>query len=112
MTERQAQLLRFIESYQLEHRGVSPSFDEMREALGLASKSSVHRMLTLLGEQGRISRRRLSVRAIAVRAGTITVAEFEAIARRLAEQEGAARAIDVLLAMASELMPWCEQEAA
>ena len=56
MTHQQRELLRFIERYHAEHDGVAPTFDEMRTALGLASKSGIHRMLVALEEQGRIRR--------------------------------------------------------
>ena len=56
MTPKQAALFRFLEHRQ-STGDVVPSFDEMREALGLKSKSGIHRLLTGLEEQGRILRR-------------------------------------------------------
>ena len=56
MTPKQSELLKFIAAYQSANEGVFPSFDEMREALGLASKSGVHRLLTSLEEQQLVSR--------------------------------------------------------
>lgn len=62
LTSQQAKLLAFIDS-----RGVvSPSFDEMKEALGLKSKSSVHRLLGDLEKRGHIRRLPHKARAIAV----------------------------------------------
>lgn len=53
MTRRQHQLLRFIESH-IADRGYSPSFEEMREALGCASKASVARLVNKLKSIGAI----------------------------------------------------------
>jgi repressor LexA len=63
LTQRQLQLLKFIQSYTREH-GVSPSFDEMRSALKLQSKSGIHRLISGLEERGFI--RRLAYRARAL----------------------------------------------
>ncbi len=45
LTQRQHQLLQFIDRY-LGDRGVPPSFEEMRDALKLKSKSGIHRLIT------------------------------------------------------------------
>jgi repressor LexA len=63
LTQRQLQLLKFIHDYQREH-GVPPSFDEMRAALKLRSKSGIHRLISGLEERGYI--RRLAYRARAL----------------------------------------------
>ncbi len=63
LTQRQLQLLRFIQLYVKEH-DVSPSFDEMRSALKLRSKSGIHRLISGLEERGYI--RRLAYRARAL----------------------------------------------
>ncbi len=63
LTRKQHQLLLFIHEHLGEH-GVSPSFDEMKNALGLRSKSGIHRLITALDERGFI--RRLAHRARAV----------------------------------------------
>jgi repressor LexA len=63
LTQRQLQLLRFIQQYVKEH-DVSPSFDEMRSALKLRSKSGIHRLISGLEERGYI--RRLAYRARAL----------------------------------------------
>ena len=65
LTQRQLQLLRFIYSYASEH-GVPPSFDEMRAALGLRSKSGIHRLITGLEERGYIRRLAYRPRAIEI----------------------------------------------
>ena len=63
LTKKQHELLLFIDK-RLSEDGVSPSFDEMKEALGLASKSGVHRLVSALEERGFI--RRLAHRARAL----------------------------------------------
>lgn len=63
LTAKQRELLLFIDS-RLKEDGVSPSFDEMREALDLKSKSGVHRLISALEERGFI--RRLPNRARAL----------------------------------------------
>jgi len=63
LTQRQLQLLRFIHRHVAEH-GVCPSFEEMRAALQLKSKSGIHRLVSGLEERGYI--RRLAYRARAV----------------------------------------------
>jgi repressor LexA len=65
LTQRQHQLLRFIYDY-LRERGVPPSFEEMREALKLKSKSGIHRLITGLEERGHISRLPYRARALEV----------------------------------------------
>ena len=63
LTAKQNELLRFIHERLKEH-GVPPSFDEMKEALGLQSKSGIHRLIMALEERGFI--RRLPNRARAL----------------------------------------------
>ena len=63
LTQRQHQLLEFIHGYMSNH-GVPPSFEEMRDALKLKSKSGIHRLITGLEERGYI--RRLAYRARAL----------------------------------------------
>ncbi|WP_300541729.1 transcriptional repressor LexA [Maricaulis sp.] len=63
LTRKQNELLLFIHK-RIRETGVSPSFDEMKEALQLASKSGVHRLITALEERGFI--RRLAHRARAL----------------------------------------------
>src|SRR3954469_8079065 len=63
LTKKQYELLLFI-NQRLNEQGVSPSFDEMKEALGLRSKSGIHRLITGLEERGFI--RRLPHRARAL----------------------------------------------
>ena len=63
LTAKQHELLLFIDK-RLTQSGISPSFDEMREALDLKSKSGVHRLISALEERGFI--RRLPNRARAL----------------------------------------------
>ncbi|MEJ2624824.1 MAG: transcriptional repressor LexA [Pseudolabrys sp.] len=63
LTRKQFELLRFIHE-RLTETGVPPSFDEMKEALDLRSKSGIHRLITALEERGFI--RRLANRARAI----------------------------------------------
>ncbi|HWW11963.1 MAG TPA: transcriptional repressor LexA [Brevundimonas sp.] len=63
LTRKQHELLMFIHE-RIQETGVSPSFDEMKEALDLASKSGIHRLITALEERGFI--RRLANRARAI----------------------------------------------
>lgn len=63
LTAKQQQLLLFIKQH-LEQGGVSPSFEEMKEALDLKSKSGIHRLISALEERGFI--RRLANRARAL----------------------------------------------
>ncbi len=63
LTRKQLDLLKFINA-RLKKEGVPPSFDEMKEALNLRSKSGIHRLITALEERGFI--RRLAHRARAI----------------------------------------------
>ena len=63
LTRKQYDLLHFIHR-RLQKDGVPPSFDEMKEALDLRSKSGIHRLITALEERGFI--RRLAHRARAI----------------------------------------------
>ena len=63
LTRKQHELLMFIHE-RIKETGVSPSFDEMKDALDLASKSGIHRLITALEERGFL--RRLAHRARAL----------------------------------------------
>jgi repressor LexA len=65
LTRKQHELLLFINSH-LQAHGVSPSFDEMKEALGLKSKSGIHRLITGLEERGFLKRLPHRARALEV----------------------------------------------
>ncbi|WP_380052673.1 transcriptional repressor LexA [Falsihalocynthiibacter sp. SS001] len=65
LTKKQLELLAFIDK-RMERDGVPPSFDEMKEALNLRSKSGIHRLITALEERGFIRRLAHKARAIEI----------------------------------------------
>lgn len=65
LTEKQSELLRFIHA-RLQSNGVPPSFDEMKDALDLKSKSGIHRLIMALEERGFIRRLPNRARALEV----------------------------------------------
>jgi repressor LexA len=65
LTKKQHQLLMFIDE-RLRENGISPSFDEMKDALGLKSKSGIHRLVSALQERGFIRRLPHRARALEV----------------------------------------------
>ncbi len=65
LTAKQHELIRFIQ-VRLEETGISPSFEEMKEALDLKSKSGVHRLISALEERGFIRRLPNRARALEV----------------------------------------------
>jgi repressor LexA len=65
LTRKQHELLMFIHE-RIKETGVSPSFDEMKEALDLASKSGIHRLITALEERGFLRRLPHRARALEV----------------------------------------------
>jgi repressor LexA len=65
LTRKQHELLMFIDRH-LRDTGFSPSFEEMKEALSLKSKSGIHRLITALEERGFLRRRAHRARALEV----------------------------------------------
>ncbi|MGB3807280.1 MAG: transcriptional repressor LexA [Erythrobacter sp.] len=65
LTAKQHELIRFIQE-RLDETGISPSFEEMKEALDLKSKSGVHRLISALEERGFIRRLPNRARALEV----------------------------------------------
>ncbi len=65
LTRKQHELLIFIDKH-LRETGFSPSFEEMKEALALKSKSGIHRLITALEERGFLKRRAHRARALEV----------------------------------------------
>lgn len=65
LTAKQKELLLYINE-RIKESGVSPSFDEMKEALDLASKSGIHRLITALEERGFLRRLPHRARALEV----------------------------------------------
>lgn len=68
LTAKQHELIRFIQQ-RLEETGISPSFEEMKEALDLKSKSGVHRLISALEERGFLRRLPNRARALEVLKG-------------------------------------------
>ncbi|MFT6913090.1 MAG: repressor LexA, partial [Paracoccaceae bacterium] len=65
LTKKQLDLLEFIHK-RLQRDGVPPSFDEMKDALDLRSKSGIHRLITALEERGFIRRLAHKARALEI----------------------------------------------
>src|SRR6218665_46197 len=65
LTRKQYELLMFIHE-RVRESGVPPSFDEMKEALDLKSKSGIHRLITALEERGFLRRMEKRARALEV----------------------------------------------
>ena len=105
LTRKQHELIRFIQT-RLEESGVSPSFEEMKEALDLKSKSGVHRLISALEERGFIRRLPNRARALEVLkqpddvstrlAGRATAASTAAVAATKAVAPPPAPANDVI----------------
>jgi len=87
LTRKQYELLVFIDRH-LKRTGFSPSFEEMKEALQLKSKSGIHRLISALEERGFLSRRHHRARALEV------VRLPEDAAPRVQEAVGAGRAAE------------------
>jgi repressor LexA len=83
LTRKQHELLMFIHE-RIKETGVSPSFDEMKEALDLASKSGIHRLITALEERG-------FIRRLAHRARALEVVKLPQQATAAAPAQGARR---------------------
>jgi repressor LexA len=79
LTRKQFELLRFIHE-RLKESGIPPSFDEMKDALDLRSKSGIHRLITALEERGFI--RRLPNRARAIEVIKLPEIVAQGISRR------------------------------
>ncbi|PYD47952.1 transcriptional repressor LexA [Novacetimonas pomaceti] len=65
LTRKQHELLLYIDRH-LKQTGFSPSFDEMKDALGLRSKSGIHRLISALEERGFVRRKHHRARALEV----------------------------------------------
>lgn len=65
LTRKQHELLTFIDQH-LKTTGFSPSFEEMKDALNLRSKSGIHRLISALEERGFLARRHHRARALEV----------------------------------------------
>jgi len=65
LTKKQKTLLLLIDK-KIKETGITPSYDEMKDSLGLASKSGIHRLITALEDRGFIRRLPNKARAIEV----------------------------------------------
>ena len=65
LTRKQYELLMYVDRH-LKQTGFSPSFEEMKDALNLKSKSGIHRLISALEERGFLGRRRHRARALEV----------------------------------------------
>jgi repressor LexA len=65
LTRKQHDLLEFIDQH-LRQTGCSPSFEEMKDGIGLKSKSGIHRLISALEERGFLRRHRHRARALEV----------------------------------------------
>src|SRR6201998_4960573 len=65
LTRKQYELLVYIDKH-LKQTGFSPSFEEMKDALNLKSKSGIHRLISALEERGYLARRHHRARALDV----------------------------------------------
>ena len=66
LTQKQKELLDFISKHIAETKGVAPSFEQMKDAVSLKSKSGVHRLVTALEQRGHIRKLPNRARAIEV----------------------------------------------
>ena len=80
LTRRQKELLEYIQSY-FDGFGYTPSYDEMRIATGVASKSGIHRLVNALEERGYIRRLPNRARAIEILKGAQVTEELELLRR-------------------------------
>lgn len=97
LTAKQHELIRFIQ-LRLEETGISPSFEEMKEALDLKSKSGVHRLISALEERGFIRRLPNRARALEVIRQPEDSTPAPRASLRLAADNGAA-AVDSAMAI-------------
>lgn len=103
LTPKQSELLRYLVSCQDEGDAVSPTYSQMMVALGLKSKSGIHRIITALEERGYIERIPGRARALHVIAGPfgrpvrpVTAQDLKSMVARLCVQEGPEVAIAAL----------------
>ena len=66
LTPKQRELLDYIEYYLDLNNGVSPSFEQMKDAIGLRSKNGIHRLINALEERGAIIRMKHCARTIRI----------------------------------------------
>lgn len=98
LTRRQAECLAIVRAYIGKH-GISPSYEEIQGALGVASKSVVWRLISALVDRGYLVRIPSAARSLALRDGALT-SSMEAGLTFLAQVTGKNR--DQLVAQALE----------
>ncbi|MFL6846345.1 MAG: transcriptional repressor LexA [Allosphingosinicella sp.] len=96
LTRKQSELLTYIQA-ELSKSGVSPSFEEMKEALALKSKSGVHRLISALEERGFIRRLPNRARALEILRMPDTQAGSAAPAKPTAPPQAANDVVDLPL---------------
>jgi repressor LexA len=96
LTRKQSELLTYIQA-ELSKSGVSPSFEEMKEALALKSKSGVHRLISALEERGFIRRLPNRARALEILRMPDTQAGSAAPAKPAAPPQAANDVVDLPL---------------
>ena len=110
LTKKQSDLLRYLYARQEEGAFISPSYDEMRDAMGLKSKCGIHRLVVCLEERGFIERLPQRPRSIRVLAGPgeaprrpVTPQDLKELVSRLVAQEGPEVAIAALSECAAQV---------
>jgi len=88
LTRKQHELLSYIDGH-LKETGVSPSFEEMKDALSLRSKSGIHRLISALEERGFLRRHHHRARALEVVRLPENMAHQGLPSRRVAAKEAA-----------------------
>lgn len=106
LTRKQLDLLEFIHT-RLQKDGIPPSFDEMKEALDLRSKSGIHRLITALEERGFIRRLAHRARALEIIRLPDSLESGGTFTPRVIEGNAATppRAAMAISALASETLP-------
>lgn len=116
LTPRQRDLLRFIADYMAASNGVAPSFVQMSEALGLRSKSGLHRTLCSLEERGFIRRLPYRARALEIVRSLpadenatfdqegCSLDELRALVERLRRRDGATATCAALVGLANDCL--------
>jgi len=89
LTRKQHELLSYIDGH-LKETGVSPSFEEMKDALSLRSKSGIHRLISALEERGFLRRHHHRARALEVVRLPENMAHQGLPSRRMAAKEAPA----------------------
>lgn len=111
LTAKQREVLLFVER-RLEETGISPSFEEIKNAVGLQSKSGVHRLITALEERGYVRRLRNRARALDVLRssnGTALSARSPDLAHQVANDVGCVPLLGRIAAgLPIEAVPDCE----